>query len=105
MEWWSGGVVEWWSDGVVEWWSGGVVEWWSGGVVEWWSGGVVEWWVTENVVRRFDLSPAVRPRRKKAFCEACPRPHRNDALAQCRIGFQPVSPDHRTARRESGLFR
>jgi hypothetical protein len=37
---------------------------------------------------------------QKAFSGTCPLPH----LAQCRIGFQPVSPDHRTTRRESGLF-
>jgi hypothetical protein len=33
----------------------------------------------------------------------CPRPHRKDALAQCRIGFQPVSPNHGTNHRESDL--
>jgi hypothetical protein len=42
--------------------------------------------------------------RKKAFSGTCRCPHRKVALAQCRIGFQPVSPDHRTTRRESGLF-
>jgi hypothetical protein len=31
--------------------------------------------------------------RKKTFNGRCPRPHRQDALAQCRIGFQPVSPE------------
>ena len=37
--------------------------------------------------------------RKKAFSGTCRCPHRKVTLAQCRIRFQPVSPDHRTTGR------
>jgi hypothetical protein len=42
--------------------------------------------------------------RMKAFGNVS-APHRKVALAQCRIGFQPVSPGHRANRREADLFR
>src|ERR1700722_17081425 len=58
--------------------------------------------VHRDVVRRFDLSPAVRPRRKGMLsAEAANPPPPQRRIGQCRIGFQPVSPDDRTARRES----
>jgi hypothetical protein len=50
----------------------------------------------KTIVRGFPERQAMP--RKKAFNGMCPRPHRKDALAQCRIGFQPVSPDHGTNR-------
>jgi hypothetical protein len=47
-----------------------------------------------------------KPCLERGINGTCPRPHRKDALAQCRIGFQPVSPNHgdeRTNHRESDL--
>ena len=34
-----------------------------------------------------------KPCLERGINETCPRPHRKYALAQCRIGFQPVSPE------------
>ena len=44
-----------------------------------------------------------KPRLERTINGTCPRPHHKYALAQCRIGFQPVSPNHGTNHRESDL--
>jgi hypothetical protein len=48
-----------------------------------------------------------KPCLERGINGTCPRPHRKDALAQCRIGFQPVSPNHGTNGRtiENPIFR
>ena len=44
-----------------------------------------------------------KPCLERTINGTCPRPNRKYALAQCRIGFQPVSPNHGTNHRESDL--